>query len=323
MRNSTHLSESASSLNKKWLSYIKSIKKLPKNFRAQKEFVNVIEGSHKLCGIEHYIKLRKFYKEHEFNKFNYENIFPSKEKLIFNNFVTSTIVLRYINNSLNIVLLFQNKVLKSQIVEVGAGYGGDCKILNDHSNLRYNKSIHKYFIFDLYNNLFLIKKFLIKFNYRFIITSLNKIKVDRSSIFISNAAVSEMWGNQLQKYIKFLKKFKKGYLIVNFDTHSKPFGGISLSEFMDIIKDKKPILLNTKSFLTNYDLRQKTKIIVFGVSKKNLKKIEKKLKNNFNDKLIFIFYFLKNIKLVDIFRILFKLITNFKTVNLRKQSQQV
>ena len=100
------------------------------------------------------------------NKFNYEHIFPSKEKLIFNNFVTSTTVLRYINNSLNIVLLFQNKVLKSKIVEVGAGYGGDCKILNDHSNLRYNKSINKYFIFDLYNNLFLIKKFLIKFNYR-------------------------------------------------------------------------------------------------------------------------------------------------------------
>ena len=55
MRDSKHLSESASSLNKKWLSYIKGINKLPRNFRAQKEFVNVIEGSHKLCGIEHYI----------------------------------------------------------------------------------------------------------------------------------------------------------------------------------------------------------------------------------------------------------------------------
>lgn len=320
MRDSKHLSESASSLNKKWLSYIKGINKLPRNFRAQKEFVNVIEGSHKLCGIEHYIKLRKFYKEHEFNKFNYEHIFPSKEKLIFNNFVTSSTVLRYINNSLNIVLLFKKKVLKYKIVEIGAGYGGDCKILNDHSNLHYSKNVNKYFIFDLHNNLILIKNFLNKFNYKFIIKDINKIKVDRNSIFISNAALSEMWGSQLKKYIRFLKKFKKAYLIVNFDTHSKPFGGISLSEFIDIINDKKPILLNTNVFLTNYDSRQKTKIIVFGVSKNNCRKIEKKLENNLNDKLLFIFYFFKNTKLIDIYKILLKLIANFRIINLIKQS---
>ena len=116
-----------------------------------------------------------------------------------------------------------------------------------------------------------------------------------------------MWGGELKKYIRFLKKFKKGYLIVNFDTHSKPFGGISLSEFINIIKVKKPILLKTKVFLTNYDSRQTTRLIVFGISKKKISTIEKKLKKTFADKIFFIFCVLKNIKLLDIFKILSKL----------------
>ena len=303
-----NISGSASALNKRWLNYNLSLKKLPSNFRTQKAFTDIIEGSHKICGIEHYVKLRKFYKKIELNKFNYEHEFFSKKKLIFNNLITSATCLKYINNSLNITLLFSKKVLKFQTVEVGAGYGGDCKILNDHCKLYYNKYIHNYFIFDLKSKLNLINQFLANFNYSFINTSLNKIKIDQNSIFISNAALSEMWGADLKKYIKLLKKCKKGYLILNFDTHSKPFGGISHSEFIDIIKDKKPIELNTKVFLTNYDSRQKTKIIVFGVNKKTVNRIEKKLTRNFNDKLFFVFYFFKNITLVDYFELLFKLI---------------
>jgi hypothetical protein len=70
------------------------------------------------------------------------------------------------------------------------------KILNDQFNFRYNKNVHKYFIFDLHNNLILIKRF----NYSFVTTNLNKIKVSRNSIFISNSTLSEIWIGHLQKY---------------------------------------------------------------------------------------------------------------------------
>ncbi len=63
-------------------------------------------------------------------------------------------------------------------------------------NFCYNKNVHKYFIFDLHNNLILIKKF----NYSFVTTNLNKIKVSRNSIFISNATLSEICSGHLQKY---------------------------------------------------------------------------------------------------------------------------
>ena len=301
-------SESVSGRIKIWVDTIKKIslsKKLPKNFRKLKAFVNIVEGTHKYSAYCNFYYLQSVFFKNSMNKFNYQKIYPGPNSVTINNFKTNPTILRYIRNAHNIELLFSKKIFKSSIYEIGAGYGGDCKILNDLSIIRNKQKIKRYYIFDLSKkNLLLIKLFLKKFNYNFKVAKFNN-KIGNNDLLISNAALSEMNGKTLFKYINFLKKFKKGFLITNFDTNSEPYGGISLKEFLKIIKNKNPEVLASYKFNTLWDWRfgskDSSKIVVFGH-----KKIDVKFSFLREIKILIKYFFCEKFLLIDIINFLIR-----------------
>lgn len=157
------------------------------------------------------------------------------------------------------------------ISEIGGGYGGEAKVFFDLRHKLNNIKFISYEIYDLKSSIQLITKFLKEFGYSVKFKYLNdskhyKIKADSKKLVISNAALSEMWGDLLNSYLKeVVYKADYGYFIVNFDTHSKPYGGISNQDFFDLLKKngKNPIWLNADNFLTSFD-KGVSKLIIFG-----------------------------------------------------------
>jgi hypothetical protein len=196
--------------------------------------------------------------------------------------------LRYAKNWANILDCFNLNInsLKLTISEIGAGYGGEAKVFFDLWHKYNNKKFVSYEIYDLKSSTQLIAKFLKEFNYSVKFKYLNdskhyKIKADNKKLVISNGALSEMWGDLLNSYLKeVVYKADYGYFIVNFDTHSRPYGGISNQDFFDLLKKngKNPIWLEVDNFLTSFD-KGFSKLIIFGakINHVNLaKKIRKK-----------------------------------------------
>jgi hypothetical protein len=213
---------------------------------------------------------------------------------VFSFYVNNEIVtinpttLRYAKNWANIFDLFNlnSNSSKLSISEIGGGYGGEAKVFFDLRHKLNNKKFISYEIYDLKSSTQLIAKFLKVFGYSVKFKYLNdskyyKIKADSKKLVISNAALSEMWGDLLNSYLKeVVYKADYGYFIVNFDTHSKPYGGISNQDFFDLLKKngKKPIWLDTDNFLTSFD-KDISKLIIFGaeISRVNFaNKIRKK-----------------------------------------------
>lgn len=87
-------------------------------------------------------------------------------------------------------------------------------------------------------------------------------------LVISNGALSEMWGETLDNYIKYVvAPARCGYFMTNFESHSLPNGGISTMQFLQILKDlgKDDVqILSTKHYLSKFDLEAGTKLIAFG-----------------------------------------------------------
>lgn len=103
------------------------------------------------------------------------------------------------------------------VVEIGAGYGGQCKIISDVF------AVTSYTLVDLPEVLALDKKFLTKLQ----VKNVNYLPPDQisptvsSDLIVSNFAFAECERFIQQEYIdKILKYAKRGYIIYNFDGHS-------------------------------------------------------------------------------------------------------
>lgn len=138
---------------------------------------------------------------------------PVIHKCNFGNFSDPTI--RYIKTFGDIRKVF-GSLDNFKIIEIGAGYGGQCKIISD---IFYFSS---YNLVDLPEVLALDKKFLTKLN----VKNVNYIPPDNVSgndsydLIISNFAFAECERSVQQIYIdKILNKAKRGYIIYNFDGH--------------------------------------------------------------------------------------------------------
>jgi len=154
---------------------------------------------------------------------------------LFGKFSPTTI--RYIKQSCDILSNFGSEKI-SIIVELGGGYGGLSKTLENFINFE------KYCIFDLAEPNALTQKYLSKFNLQDKISShlfTNEVffKDKEIDLFISNYAFSELPRLIQQAYIeKIIKKCKMFYIAYNTVSENSEFDkGMSFSDFCDKVRE--------------------------------------------------------------------------------------
>lgn len=121
------------------------------------------------------------------------------------------------------------------IIEIGGGFGGQCKIINNISGF------NSYTIIDLPECIPLIKKYLSFFdikNFRTIDST--KIEPLYSDLVISNYAFSEIDRiEQLEYFDKIIRLAHRGYMIYNHFPQQNP---LSIYEFIELLKQNKKIV---------------------------------------------------------------------------------
>jgi hypothetical protein len=186
-------------------------------------------------------------------------------------FNLSATTIRYANNAINVLDLFGLEVFRGGIIhEVGGGYGGEATVFNHFSKSLLNLDLaDRWFIYDLPSSYALINKFCHEFGYR--VTIKNDMEaVGHIDLVISNGALSEMWGDTLDNYIRnVVAPARCGYFMTNFESHSLPNGGISTTQFVQKLRDlgKDDVqILSTKNYLSKFDVEAGTVLIVFGAA---------------------------------------------------------
>lgn len=141
----------------------------------------------------------------------------------------SPTTLRYIKIVQDLNNLFGD-LSKLSIVEIGGGYGGQCKIIHDLF-----KPLH-YTIFDLSEPSMLTDKYL-KMHQIQNYTLLNSIEVVESDLLISNYAFTECFRDIQTEYLeKVITRAKHGYMILNkIDPSLNPY---SYEELKEKVKGK-------------------------------------------------------------------------------------
>ncbi len=143
--------------------------------------------------------------------------------------------LRYIKTVGDIRKIF-GSLDSFNIVEIGAGYGGQCKIISDVFNFS------SYTLVDLPEVLGLDQKFLTKLNVKNVhyLKPKNIPNATSYDLIISNFAFAECERFIQQNYIdKILKYAKRGFIIYNFDGHPSqqynPIRGYFKEEIIGIL----------------------------------------------------------------------------------------
>ncbi len=139
----------------------------------------------------------------------------------------SPTTLQYISVASNLIDLFKT-FYQFEIIEIGGGYGGQCKVFHDISDIK------RYDIIDLEECGLLQKKYLSKFGIEAGIYSPADPIFREYDLFISNYALSEVSSeDQLDYVINVCLKCKHGYITCN-----QPLNGMNLIEekFKDTFK---------------------------------------------------------------------------------------
>lgn len=280
-------------------------------FRRQKAVVEALEQNNHIVGLEHIHFFRRN-KDHLVSKLlpkiqGSELVGAPLRTITFNTgdltLCLNPTTLRYAKNWANILDIFgSNKILeRTNIVEIGAGYGGEAKVFFDLiSGLNISRTNLTYTIFDLPSSRGLIKKFLYCFGYRVTFCSLaksnKKFKTENPTLVISNAAICEMHGELLARYLnEVVLKADMGYFMVNFNQTSRPYpGGFSNDDFFKFLEKsgKKPRYLNSGCFLSSLDEHSSGhKLIVFNADDQKILRAQKlRKKPSFLIRLIHILY---------------------------------
>lgn len=119
------------------------------------------------------------------------------------------------------------------IVEIGGGYGGQCKIISDMCGFA------SYTIIDLEGCIALAKKYLELLNVEnvYFIKNTDIKNRQKYDLIISNYAFSEIHKREQEEYIKcIIKNSKNGYMIMNFIAS---FPTISMNELTTILQKNK------------------------------------------------------------------------------------
>ena len=244
-------------------------------FRSTKTFMRVIEGSPKEAG---YWNLKRLLCSQLFKKtcpllqLSDSVGFPGN-KIPFSigkdQYSLCPTTIRYANNALNAINFFGENIIRNGVIyEIGGGYGGEATVFNHFSQSLFETEIgERWCIYDLNSSHALIRRFMHCFGYKVTIKKDFEITGD-IDLVISNGALSEMWGETLDTYIKnVVAPAKCGYFITNFDSHSAPYGGITTIQFVKILKNlgKEDVtILPASQYLSRFDEVAGTKLIIFG-----------------------------------------------------------
>jgi hypothetical protein len=244
------------------------------SFREKQIFLEVVEGTPFHGGL---YNLKRLLKDSNFIKSlpdiamsdQYGNPANKIEFTDYENRVwhLNPTTLRYANNACNVLRLFGGAIANLNVYEIGGGYGGESKIFQDVWKKSSNKI--SWNIFDLESSYGIITKWLSTFGYSTKFLNIKDLfNISNNALVISCGALSEMRGSLLQNYIeKVVLKARYGYLITNFETHSKPFGGYSTNEFINYLKSNGKadvIELDAGSWLSYFDFKAGSKLIIFG-----------------------------------------------------------
>lgn len=123
-----------------------------------------------------------------------------------------------------------------KIIEIGAGYGGQCFIINQLFDIK------EYSILDLDEASFLCSKYLKKLNTNHRIIKIEEVdKIDEDfDIVISNYAYSEINKNlQNLYYDKIISKSTNGYFTLNFFSHWFGIESYNKEEVLSMFTNKK------------------------------------------------------------------------------------
>jgi hypothetical protein len=186
-------------------------------------------------------------------KFKENDIYGGSDKWMYSDILISPSTLRYIKVLSDLIKIFGN-LNGFKIAEIGGGYGGQCKIINDYFNIK------NYHIIDLPEVNLLSKKYLQKLNINNVrfSTSKNLIPEDYDLV-ISNYAYTEL-DRELQDIYKLniIDNSKNGYLTCNFisnlfidnsDFYSRE-ELINLKEKVEIFKEEP--LSHSNNFLLTW-----------------------------------------------------------------------
>ena len=149
---------------------------------------------------------------------------------------TSPTTIRYVSVAKEIESCFDMEKIK-QVVEIGAGYGGQCAVLGTlHANLRFT-------LIDLPDVLMLVTKFLTNIGVDNPIETktLSELEDKSYDLLISNYAFSEMPRSlQLEFVDRVLLKSQRGFMIMNSgreNNTSRSNGKLTLSELQMLIPE--------------------------------------------------------------------------------------
>jgi len=207
-----------------------------KNFKRYSEYTEILEHCNYQQG--------KLYSEWCLSSKNF-----TTEKLLIaksNDFVGNPVIedygtpigkispssLRYLKVLLELEILFGNLNGKN-IVEIGVGYGGQCKLIKDTFKL------NSYTLIDLEEPLLLCKKYLNDNNLNYYTMNQldNKTQYD---LVISNYAFTECNRDVQLNYINsILKNSKNGYITYNNVSHLFDINSISKEELKSVIQFKE------------------------------------------------------------------------------------
>lgn len=220
------------------------------DFRSSSSICGVVETVGYLNGLVYLFQCLRLKPEYFklFGVFKKSDSVGNPKKRMFG---LSPTTMRYMWVTANLEKLF-GRLDGMNVLEIGGGYGGQCKIIHDVFNPK------SYTILDLVSVAMLADKFLRVFGIKAEFSSGKK----EYDLFISNYAFSELSGSVQRAYLDDVKKCKRGYMLCNFDTHTWDDGQMTEE---DILREIDGSFVYADKSLTGLDRSCNVKLIVWGV----------------------------------------------------------
>lgn len=183
-----------------------------KNFKSDPKYTTILEHCSKKIGFSYYQKIKKKNPWLLDVKSLFDNdLIGSPDKQTIGAFHCSPSTLQYIGVLSNLIDRFESLHLMN-IVEIGGGYGGQCKIIKDVFH------INQYSIVDLLEPSLLQLKYTKHFNCDKVMTytDIEYLSQSKIDLVISNYALTEIVEPLQSQYIeKILLNSKHGYITCN------------------------------------------------------------------------------------------------------------